>query len=92
MMKYEIVCLSSKGQLVIPETMRKSMGLEKGSRLILITEGPNLLIRGITPPETKVFENLIRKSSELLKEGSREYKAFWRALRKHSIADIYRHT
>jgi bifunctional DNA-binding transcriptional regulator/antitoxin component of YhaV-PrlF toxin-antitoxin module len=90
-MKYEIVCLSSKGQLVIPETMRKSMGLEKGTRLMLIADGPNLLVRGITPPETKVFADLIRKSFELLKEGGKEYKALWRALQKHNIGDLYKH-
>ena len=91
-MKYEIACLSSKGQLVIPETIRKSMGLAKGSKLILIADGQNLLVRGVTPPETSVFSNLIKKSFEMVKEGSKEYKALWRALRKHSIADVYRHT
>jgi len=91
-MEYEIIHVSSRGQVVIPEHARKRIGLGKGSKLLLLTEGPNLLMRVITPPEIGVFAKLIAKSFEMLKGGSREYKALWRALQRHNIADIYRHT
>ena len=91
-MDYDIIHVSTKGQIVIPEHLRRKMKLDKGSKLLLLTEGPHLLMRVVTPPEIGIFTKLISKSFEMLKDGSREYKALWNALKKHSIADIYRHT
>ena len=87
---HQVVRLSSKGQLIVPAKIRKLMGLEKGSDLIMVVEGPNLLIMAITPPETKAFRDLLAKSFELLKKGGKEYRSLWRAIQSHSVARIYR--
>ena len=89
-MDYEITRVSSKGQVVIPAGLRKKIGLTRGSKILLLAEGPNLLMRVVTPPEIGVFAKLIAKSFSMLKEGGKEYKALWNALKRHSISDVYR--
>jgi len=90
-MVFEITRVSSKGQIVIPAKLRKRLGMTTGSKLLLLAEGPNLLMRVLTPPEIGTFTKLIDKSFEMLKEGGREYKALWSALQRHNISDLYRH-
>ena len=90
-MNCEIARVSSKGQIVIPGGIRKKMGLEKGSKLLLLMDGPNLLMRIMTPPELGVFASLISKSFEMIKKGSKEYAALWSAIQRHNISDVIRH-
>ncbi len=41
----EVINVSSRGQIVIPENMRQDLGIKEGSRLVLIEEEGGILIR-----------------------------------------------
>ena len=86
----DLVKISSKGQIVIPFGLRKKMSLVKGSRLLLLAEDNNLLMRVITPQETGVFSKLISRSFEMMKDSGKKYKALWSALQRHNISDLHR--
>jgi antitoxin PrlF len=68
MIKTEVTRLSSKGQVVIPDQIRKKMGLTTGSKLIVITDGSNLLLKPIEEPKIDVFKKLIDESRKFAKK------------------------
>jgi antitoxin PrlF len=65
MSKFEITCLSSKGQIVIPGTIRKEMGINPGVKFIIITDGANLLLKPVQSLDIKKFEQLVKESRNL---------------------------
>jgi AbrB family looped-hinge helix DNA binding protein len=68
MIKTEVTSLSSKGQVVIPDQIRKQMGLTTGSKLIVITDGSNLLLKPLEEPKIDVFKKLIEESRKFAKK------------------------
>ena len=42
-----MVTISSRGQVSIPAEMRRELGLEKGSKLLVVAEGDNILLKKI---------------------------------------------
>ncbi len=68
MISTEVTSLSSKGQIVIPDTIRKQMGLSSGSKLIVITDGTNLLLKPIEEPKMESFKKLIVESRKYAKK------------------------
>jgi AbrB family looped-hinge helix DNA binding protein len=67
MIKTEVTSLSSKGQVVIPDRIRKEMGLTTGSKLMVITDGSNLLLKPVEEPKMEVFKKLIEESRKFAK-------------------------
>lgn len=67
MIKTEVTSLSSKGQIVIPDKIRKEMGLTPGSKLMVITDGSNLLLKPVEEPKMDVFKKLIEESRKFAK-------------------------
>lgn len=55
----EVTCVSSKGQVVIPGTIRTSLGIKSGTKLVVITDGKNVLMKPLESPELTVFDGLI---------------------------------
>lgn len=51
--------LSSKGQVVIPEAIRDSLGLKTGVRFIVIGKGDSVIFKTIAPPSFDEFEDLL---------------------------------
>ena len=54
-MQFDIARLSSKGQFVIPEKVRKLLGLRAGTKLALFTDGENILLRPIPAADLSAF-------------------------------------
>ncbi len=54
--------MSSKGQVVIPEDIRKRLGLTTGSQFIVLGVGDVVIMKTITSPSMRDFDNLIRKA------------------------------
>lgn len=69
MNNFDITSLSSKGQIVIPNNIRKELGIEAGAKLIIFTEGSNLLIKPVPKPNLEKFQKLIKKSREFVKKN-----------------------
>ncbi len=51
--------LSSKGQVVIPEDIRNSLGLKTGVQFVVIGKGDSVIFKTITPPSFDQFEDLL---------------------------------
>jgi len=54
--------MSSKGQVVIPEEIRKRLGLKAGSQFIVVGDKDTLILKAILPPSLDEFEDLIAEA------------------------------
>ncbi len=54
--------MSSKGQVVIPEDIRKEMGLTTGTQFLVVGGRDVVILKEITPPSTDDFDDLIAKA------------------------------
>lgn len=61
--------MSSKGQVVIPEEIRTRLGLKSGSRFIVLCDRDVVILKTITPPSMKEFDNIIKKARKQAKEA-----------------------
>lgn len=60
----EVTSVSSKGQVVLPKNIRDALSLDNGSKLIVFTDGDNILLKPIIAPDLKEFNSLMEKSKE----------------------------
>ena len=54
--------MSSKGQVVIPEDIRKKLGLTTGSQFIVIGEDDLVIMKTIARPSMRDFDTLTRRA------------------------------
>jgi len=60
--------MSSKGQVVIPEEIRKRLRLKAGSQFVVVGEKDTVILKAISPPSLEEFDDLI---TEARKQGRR---------------------
>ena len=60
--------LSSKGQVVIPENIRKKLRLESGVQVVVLGDKDVVILKKISPPSIDEFDTLIRKARKAAKE------------------------
>ena len=51
--------MSSKGQVVIPENIRKQLNLKAGTQFIVVGEKDVVILKNISPPSLDEFDALI---------------------------------
>ena len=51
--------MSSKGQVVIPEDIRKRLNLQTGAQFVVVGEKDVVILKSITPPSIEEFDSLI---------------------------------
>lgn len=73
----DVVSVSSKGQVVIPEKVRKNLGIKVGSRLVLLEKEGSILMR----KEDAVIKQL--------EEPERKEDIGWIILGEKSLANIW---
>jgi AbrB family looped-hinge helix DNA binding protein len=61
-MQIDIASVSTKGQVVIPGAIRKRLGIEAGSKLVVMTDGENVLMKPVRPPRLTDFRQLLDES------------------------------
>ena len=61
--------MSSKGQVVIPESIRKKLKLEPGTQFIVVAEDDVVILKTITPPSLDAFDEVISKARKQAKEA-----------------------
>lgn len=54
--------LSSKGQVVIPEEIRKRLGLEPGAQFVVVGDGDVVILKTIQTPQMAQFDDLLREA------------------------------
>ena len=62
MAKLATTKMSSKGQVVIPEDIRKRLGLEAGSQFVVVAGKDAVILKTISPPSMDEFDGLIREA------------------------------
>jgi AbrB family looped-hinge helix DNA binding protein len=51
--------MSSKGQVVIPEDIRKRLNLQPGAQFVVVGDKDVVILKNITPPSIAEFDSLI---------------------------------
>ena len=74
--------MSSKGQVVIPEAIRKKLGLESGSQFLVLGEKDSVILKAISAPSKREFSKLIAKARKEAKKAGLEPKAISDAIAK----------
>ncbi len=54
--------MSSKGQVVIPETVRKRLGLEPGDQFVVVASKDAVILKTITAPTMDEFDELLAEA------------------------------
>jgi AbrB family looped-hinge helix DNA binding protein len=74
--------MSSKGQVVIPETIRKLLNLKEGAQFIVVGEGDVIIMKTISAPSIESFDALIQKARQQAKVAGLERADIERAVSK----------
>jgi AbrB family looped-hinge helix DNA binding protein len=59
--------MSSKGQVVIPETIRKQLDLKAGTQFVVMGEDDVVILKAITAPGMDTFKALIKQAHQQAK-------------------------
>ena len=62
--------MSSKGQVVIPEEIRKKLGLETGTQFVVIGDRDVVILKSLSPPSMEEFDDLIGKARNQARKTS----------------------
>lgn len=66
-MEFEVTKMGERGQVVIPQEFRKSMGLRTGDKFVVIEREDTLIFKRLGPPTIEEFDEMIRKGHERAK-------------------------
>jgi len=61
--------MSSKGQVVIPESIRKRLDLKEGAQFLVLGEEDVVILKVVTPPDINEFDALIKQAHKQAKEA-----------------------
>jgi len=56
--------MSSKGQVVIPENIRRNLSLKTGAQFIVVGDKDVVILKSITPPSINELDELIAKARQ----------------------------
>jgi AbrB family looped-hinge helix DNA binding protein len=61
--------MSSKGQVVIPEGIRKRLGLKAGAQFVVVGDKDVVILKAISPPAMEDFDELILQARKQAKKA-----------------------
>ena len=64
----EITSLSTKGQIVIPRSIRNQLNLDTGDKLIVVCDGTNILLKPVLMPSMSEFKTLVEETYKITSE------------------------
>ena len=74
-MKMNITSMSTKGQVVIPSDIRRTLGLVSGSKFAIFSDGVRIMLQPLRPADSKEFRKLIARGKaelEKTKKGTKQ--------------------
>jgi len=74
--------LSSKGQVVIPEEVRKSLGLKEGDQFVVIGKGDAVILKTIAEPSLEDLEELLKEAQKQAKKAGLKKSDIQEAIEK----------
>ena len=60
----DVTAVSSKGQIVLPKTIRDSLSLMTGARLMVMCDGENILLKPIRKPDISEFRSMMNAAKD----------------------------
>jgi AbrB family looped-hinge helix DNA binding protein len=61
--------MSSKGRVVIPESIRKRLDLREGAQFLVVGDEDVVILKVVTPPDINDFDALIKQARRQAKEA-----------------------
>jgi len=74
--------MSSKGQVVIPEVVRKQLRLEPGTPFLVVARGDTVVLHRLKEPPWKAFEELATQAQEQGQHFDAAMLGFQKAINK----------
>ncbi len=74
--------MSSKGQVVIPESVRKRLDLKEGAQFLVVGDEDVVILKKVVPPDMTEFESLIEQARQQAKEAGLKPKDITSAIAK----------
>jgi AbrB family looped-hinge helix DNA binding protein len=74
--------MSSKGQVVIPEEIRRRLRLKPGSQFVVVGERDVVILKAISQPSMEEFEHLVSEARRRAREAGLKPSDVKRAVRK----------
>ena len=74
--------LSSKGQVVIPEDIRKKLNLKTGTQFIVVGDKDVVILKSISPPSLDEFDELISRARDTAQLSGLTKKDIEKAIKK----------
>jgi AbrB family looped-hinge helix DNA binding protein len=74
--------MSSKGQVVIPEEIRKRLKLKAGSQFVVIGEQDVVILKMISPPSMEDFDDLVVEARKRARQAGLRPSDITRTIRR----------
>jgi AbrB family looped-hinge helix DNA binding protein len=74
--------MSSKGQVVIPEVIRKKLRLKAGSQFVVVGKDDVVILKAIAPPSMEEFDMLIAAARKQARQAKMKRSDITAALAK----------
>ncbi len=81
-MEVEITSIGERGQLVIPQNLRDSMGILKGDKFMVLEQGDMLILKKLRAPSAEDIQKMLKKGQEHAKKNSLSERDLTEALKK----------
>ena len=63
-----IAAMSSRGQIVLPVSIRKKLNLGAGSQFLVVTDNENILLKPVKEPSLDEFYSLIEQAQKTARQ------------------------
>ena len=60
----DVTAVSTKGQIVLPKSIRDSLSLVTGARLMVLCDGENILLKPIRKPDVSEFRAMMDQAAQ----------------------------
>ncbi len=74
--------MSSKGQVVIPEGIRKRLSLKAGLQFVVVGDKDTVILKAIAPPSMEQFDELIAEARKQARNAGMKRSDVLAAIRK----------
>ena len=78
----EITSISSRGQVVIPQSLRDKLRIREGEKFFVIGEDNTILLRKLEMPSFKGFDKLLAKTREFARKNELKESDVEQAVKK----------
>lgn len=74
--------MTSKGQVVIPEEIRRRLGLKPGSRFVVVGEKDTVIFKTISPPSMGELDELLAEARKQARQAGMKRSDISAAIKK----------